>query len=156
MRLLRWSHICTTLLECNIYLPWSRKSWINVLAYYEKNLMCLVCSATSFHDPFIPSRVSWKIKYSFEPCRQCCRLSPKMVEQTLVSHKYHFQASFGQILKFAYFRLIAQIKSLKSSNGCFGLLIHKGNGCEVGRAQKIFDFSGHPTQHPLKGAASYC
>ena len=41
---------------------------------------------------------------------------------------------------------IAQIKSLKSSNGCFGLLIHKGTGCEVGRAQKnIFGFSGHPT-----------
>ena len=27
----------------------------------------------------------------------------------------------------------------------FGLLIHKGTGCEVGRAQKnIFGFSGHP------------
>ena len=78
-----------------------------------------------------------------------------MVEQTLVSHEYHF----GQILKIAYFRLIlanfhckipksktygaiAQIKSLKPSHGCFGLLIHKGTGCEVGRAQKnIFGFS---------------
>ena len=28
--------------------------------------------------------------------------------------------------------------NLKSSNGCFGLLIHRGTGCEVGRAQKIF------------------
>ena len=38
--------------------------------------------------------------------------------------------------------------SLKSSNGCFGLLIHKGTGCEVGRAQKnIFGFSGHPNHH---------
>ena len=46
---------------------------------------------------------------------------------------------------------IAQIKSLKSSNGCFGLLIHKGTGCEVGRAQKnIFVFSGHPTGDPSK------
>ena len=38
----------------------------------------------------------------------------------------------------------AQIKSLKSSNGCFGLLIHKGTGCEVGRAQKTFLLSSHP------------
>ena len=36
----------------------------------------------------------------------CRQLSPKMVEQTLVSHEYHFRASFGQILKIAYFRLI--------------------------------------------------
>ena len=88
------------------------------------------------------------------------------MEWTLVSHEYHFRASFGQILKIAYFRLIfgqfpivksqnqktygaiPQIKSLKSSNGCFGLLIHKGTGCEVRRAQKnIFGFSGHPNDY---------
>ena len=35
--------------------------------------------------------------------------------------------------------------SLKSSNGCFGLLIHKGTECEVGRAQKnIFVFFRTP------------
>ena len=86
-----------------------------------------------------------------------------MVDLALVSCKYLFLGSFGQILKFVLFRpifwpifpykipksktygAIAQIKSLKSSNGCFGLLIHKGTGCEVGRAQKnIFGFSGHP------------
>ena len=35
----------------------------------------------------------------------CRQLSTKMVEQTLVSHEYHFPASFGQILKITYFRL---------------------------------------------------
>ena len=36
----------------------------------------------------------------------CRQLSPKMVELNLVSSEYHFRASFGQILKIAYFRLI--------------------------------------------------
>ena len=36
----------------------------------------------------------------------CRQLFPKMMEQTLVSHEYHFRASFRQILKIVYFRLI--------------------------------------------------
>ena len=46
--------------------------------------------------------------------------------------------SHCKIPKSKTYGAIAQIKSLKSSNGCFGLLIHKGTGCKVGRAQKIF------------------
>ena len=34
-----------------------------------------------------------------------CQLYPKMVDETLVSYEIHFRASFGQILKIAYFRL---------------------------------------------------
>ena len=33
------------------------------------------------------------------------QLYPKMVDETLVSYEIHFRASFGQILKIAYFRL---------------------------------------------------
>ena len=40
---------------------------------------------------------------------------------------------------------IGQIWSLKSGNGCFGLLIHKDNGCQVARSQKnILRFKWHP------------
>ena len=53
-------------------------------------------------------------------------------------HNFDFDL---KIPKSKTYGAIAQIKSLKSSNGCFGLLIHKGTGCEVTRAQKnIFDF----------------
>ena len=56
--------------------------------------------------------------------------------------------SHCKIPKSKTYGAIAQIKSLKSSNGCFELLIHKGTVCEVGRAQKnIFGFSGHPNFH---------
>ena len=65
-----------------------------------------------------------------------------------ISHLDEFCSKFENHLVKAHFRskppkskpygALAETKSLKSRNGCFGLLIHKGTGCEVGRAQKIF------------------
>ena len=47
-------------------------------------------------------------------CRQLC---PKMVNETLVSPEYHYQVSFGQNLKNAYFRLIfGRFPLIKSQN----------------------------------------
>ena len=67
----------------------------------------------------------------------------KLIQVTQVTDTPNLVKYFVQkkIPKSKTYDVIAQIESLKSSNGCFGLLIHKGTGCEVASAQKnIFYF----------------
>ena len=61
---------------------------------------------TAIFSNFLCKKMWLRMPKSKSETTSCRQLSPKLVEQTLVSHEYHFWASFGQILKIAYLRLI--------------------------------------------------